>query len=81
MRRRTRPPANEGGISRQTAASAAIRSGDRKGSRRTQAGATAVSLPRGFHTLIAAQFCSALADNALLIVAIALLVALQMPPC
>jgi LPLT family lysophospholipid transporter-like MFS transporter len=35
--------------------------------------------PRGFHVLIAAQFCSALADNALLIVAIALLAALQMP--
>lgn len=31
------------------------------------------SLPSGFHRLIAAQFCSALADNALLIVAIALL--------
>lgn len=31
-------------------------------------------LPRGFHWLIAAQFCSALADNALLIVTIALLV-------
>jgi hypothetical protein len=36
-------------------------------------------LPRGFHVLIAAQFCSALADNALLIVAIAWLMALQMP--
>ncbi|MDP1649817.1 MAG: lysophospholipid transporter LplT [Rubrivivax sp.] len=36
-------------------------------------------LPRGFHVLIAAQFCSALADNALLIVAIALLTTLQMP--
>ena len=35
--------------------------------------------PRGFHVLIAAQFCSALADNALLIVAIALLAAQQMP--
>lgn len=35
--------------------------------------------PRGFHVLIAAQFCSALADNALLIVAIALLATLQMP--
>jgi MFS transporter, LPLT family, lysophospholipid transporter len=32
-----------------------------------------VHLPRGFATLIAAQFCSALADNALLIVCIALL--------
>lgn len=31
-------------------------------------------LPRGFHWLIAAQFCSSLADNALLIVTIALLV-------
>ncbi|MGY0194013.1 lysophospholipid transporter LplT [Leptothrix sp. BB-4] len=30
-------------------------------------------LPKGFHRLIAAQFCSALADNALLIVTIALL--------
>lgn len=30
-------------------------------------------MPPGFHLLIAAQFCSALADNALLIVAIALL--------
>ena len=30
-------------------------------------------MPAGFHLLIAAQFCSALADNALLIVAIALL--------
>jgi MFS family permease len=39
-----------------------------------------MALPRGFHALIAAQFCSALADNALLIVAIAWLVALQMPP-
>ena len=38
-----------------------------------------MALPRGFHVLIAAQFCSALADNALLIVAIAWLVALQMP--
>ena len=36
-------------------------------------------LPRGFHVLIAAQFFSALADNALLIVAIALLAAMQMP--
>ncbi len=36
-------------------------------------------LPRGFHVLIAAQFCSALADNALLIVAIALLAAMQLP--
>ncbi len=32
-----------------------------------------MALPRGFHVLIAAQFSSALADNALLIVAIALL--------
>ncbi|MDO8375654.1 MAG: lysophospholipid transporter LplT, partial [Aquabacterium sp.] len=30
-------------------------------------------MPRGFHRLISAQFVSALADNALLIVAIALL--------
>jgi MFS family permease len=36
-------------------------------------------MPRGFHVLIAAQFCSALADNALLIVVIALLAALQLP--
>ncbi len=36
-------------------------------------------MPRGFHGLIAAQFFSALADNALLIVAIAWLVRLQMP--
>ncbi len=38
-----------------------------------------MKLPRGFHVLIAAQFCSALADNALLIVAIAQLMALQLP--
>ncbi len=38
-----------------------------------------MKLPRGFHVLIAAQFCSALADNALLIVAIGQLVALQLP--
>ena len=31
------------------------------------------ALPRAFHVLIAAQFCSALADNALLIVCVALL--------
>jgi MFS family permease len=37
-------------------------------------------MPRGFHLLIAAQFFSALADNALLIVAIALLQAQQLPP-
>ncbi|MDP4302105.1 lysophospholipid transporter LplT [Leptothrix discophora] len=36
--------------------------------------AAGAGLPRGFHRLIAAQFCSALADNALLIVTIALLV-------
>ena len=34
-----------------------------------------MALPRGFQALIAAQFVSALADNALLIVAIALLAA------
>lgn len=38
------------------------------------------ALPRGFHRLIAAQFCSALADNALLIVTIALLQQLQLAP-
>jgi LPLT family lysophospholipid transporter-like MFS transporter len=38
-----------------------------------------MKLPRGFHVLIAAQFCSALADNALLIVAMAQLMALQLP--
>ena len=37
-------------------------------------------MPRGFHPLIAAQFVSALADNALLIVAIALLHERQMAP-
>ena len=37
-------------------------------------------MPRGFHLLIAAQFCSALADNALLIVALALLHERQMAP-
>ena len=37
-------------------------------------------MPRGFHLLIAAQFFSALADNALLIVAIALLHERQMAP-
>ena len=31
-------------------------------------------MPRGFHRVIAAQFVSALADNALLIVAIALMI-------
>ena len=36
-------------------------------------------LPRGFHRLIAAQFCSSLADNALLIVTIALLQARGQP--
>lgn len=36
-------------------------------------------MPRGFHLLIAAQFASALADNALLIVAIALLEAQGLP--
>lgn len=36
-------------------------------------------MPRGFHRLIAAQFTSALADNALLIVAIALLVQRELP--
>ena len=36
-------------------------------------------MPRGFHGLIAAQFFSALADNALLIVAIALLVSQDFP--
>jgi len=36
-------------------------------------------LPRGFHLLIAAQFCSALADNALLIVTIALLIERGLP--
>ena len=38
-----------------------------------------MALPRGFQALIAAQFVSALADNALLIVAIALLAAEQWP--
>lgn len=38
-----------------------------------------MALPRGFHALIAAQFVSALADNALLIVALAWLVAEQWP--
>lgn len=37
-------------------------------------------MPRGFHPLIAAQFCSALADNALLIVAIAMLAERGLPP-
>ncbi|RZS58507.1 lysophospholipid transporter LplT [Sphaerotilus mobilis] len=37
-------------------------------------GVAGAGLPPGFHRLIAAQFCSALADNALLIVTIALLV-------
>lgn len=37
-------------------------------------------MPRGFHLLIAAQFASAVADNALLIVAIALLVEKSLPP-
>jgi MFS transporter, LPLT family, lysophospholipid transporter len=37
-------------------------------------------LPRGFRTLVAAQFASALADNALLIVAIALLAQQGLPP-
>lgn len=37
-------------------------------------------MPRGFHLLIAAQFASALADNALLIVTIALLHDLGYPP-
>jgi MFS family permease len=37
------------------------------------------ALPRGFHRLIAAQFCSALADNALLIVVIALLQSRALP--
>ena len=36
-------------------------------------------MPPGFHRLIAAQFCSALADNALLIVTIALLQARGLP--
>lgn len=36
-------------------------------------------MPRGFHPLIAAQFCAALADNALLIVGIALLQAQGQP--
>lgn len=36
-------------------------------------------LPAGFHVLIGAQFCSALADNALLIVTIALLQARGLP--
>jgi LPLT family lysophospholipid transporter-like MFS transporter len=37
-------------------------------------------LPRGFHLLIAAQFASALADNALLIVTIAILYERGLPP-
>ena len=37
-------------------------------------------MPPGFHRLIAAQFASALADNALLIVTIALLAERQLPP-
>ena len=37
-------------------------------------------MPRGFHLLMAAQFASALADNALLIVAIAVLHAQGLPP-
>ncbi|MEK8050104.1 lysophospholipid transporter LplT [Ideonella sp. DXS22W] len=37
-------------------------------------------MPRGFHRLIAAQFCSSLADNALLIVAIGLLAQRGLPP-
>ncbi|MDT7838976.1 lysophospholipid transporter LplT [Aquabacterium sp. OR-4] len=37
-------------------------------------------MPRGFHRLMAAQFCSSLADNALLIVAIALLAQRGLPP-
>lgn len=37
-------------------------------------------MPRGFATLIAAQFCSALADNGLLIVCIALLAERGLPP-
>ncbi len=37
-------------------------------------------MPPGFHRLIAAQFCAALADNALLIVTIALLAERQMAP-
>lgn len=37
-------------------------------------------MPRGFHWLIAAQFCSALADNALLIVTLALLQERQLSP-
>ena len=41
--------------------------------------ATAGPMPRGFYRLIAAQFCSALADNALLIVTIALLQARGLP--
>ena len=42
--------------------------------------AAAPALPRGFGLLIAAQFASALADNAVLIVAIALLVQQGLPP-
>lgn len=41
---------------------------------------TGPSLPRGFHPLIATQFLSALADNALLIVTIALLDERGLPP-
>lgn len=37
-------------------------------------------MPRGFHWLIAAQFCSALADNALLIVTLAVLHERQLAP-
>jgi len=40
----------------------------------------AARMPRGFHFLIAAQFASALADNALLIVTIALLGERGLPP-
>ena len=36
-------------------------------------------MKRGFHTIIAAQFFSSLADNALLIAAIALLIEMQAP--
>lgn len=40
----------------------------------------AARMPRGFHRLMAAQFCSSLADNALLIVTIALLAQRGLPP-
>ena len=43
------------------------------GSRSIDERSPAVRMPHGFHLLIAAQFVSALADNALLIVTIALL--------